>query len=95
MKFFKGLFNKLAIFTFVIIALLFQACSSTISLSRSPSDLVLVTIKPNNNNEIYYTTASKVSEPFEFSNHGYSFIFPINTAFKNNIDSYMKMTQLS
>ncbi|MEW6004577.1 MAG: hypothetical protein AB1695_04600 [Stygiobacter sp.] len=91
MKFFKGIFYKLVIFLFVITALLFQACSATISLSRSPSDLVLVMIKPNNNDNVLYSVDSKIVEPFEYKNSaGYSFYFPINSAFRNNIDTYMQ-----
>ena len=84
------LLTTLFVIPFIFFTILLQGCSSTISLSRSPSDLVLVTIKPNNKDFIFYTTDSRVTEPFEYKNNGYSYVFPINKAFKNNIDSYMQ-----
>lgn len=90
MKNISDMVNKVMTGTIFVLLFLFQGCSTTINLSRSPSDLVLVMIKPNNNDEVNYSVDSKVVEPFEYKISGHSIYFHINTAFKNNIDVYMQ-----
>jgi hypothetical protein len=85
-----GIVSKVIIVTIFVLSFLFQGCSSTISLSRSPSDLVLLTIKPNNNDKVNYSFDSKIVEPFEYKGGGKRLYFHINTAMKNNIETYMQ-----
>jgi len=81
------LFLVIGLFYFIFI----PACTTTVNLSRSPSDLVLVSIVPNNTDVIAYSTDSKINEPFEHNfTYGPPLTFPINAAYKNNIDSYIQ-----
>jgi hypothetical protein len=81
--------KKLSFFLFPF-ALLLQSCSSNIVLSRTPSDLVLLSIKPNDAAVAKYTFDSKVTNPYEYKYSGYSYVFDINSAYKNNLDTYIR-----
>lgn len=77
----------------LVVSLLFiliTGCTTTVNLNRSPSDLVLVSIVPNNTDLINYSISSKVIEPFEHKHtYGQPLTFQINNAFTSNIDSYI------
>jgi len=78
-------------FLLTLLSILFFRCSSTITLENVPSDLVLVTISPNNDSTVSYEYHTFVPEPFVYSNSiGYKYRIPINNALKSNIESYMQ-----
>ena len=71
-------------------ALILQSCTSTITLSRAPSDLVLLNVQPNSSDVVKYDVTTNVSEPYKYKNNmGYEFVFHINQSFMDNIQSYM------
>lgn len=75
--------------------LLLCGCSNTIRLSNAPSDLVLVSLTPNNSDETNYYLKSEIPEPYEYAVSGIEkYKFGFNEAFRNNIETYM-MTKFS
>ena len=74
----------------LLLCFMIQGCSSVVELQRLPSDLVMVSIKPNNEIDVFYNVKSILPEPFVYKNQmGYKFIFPLNKALNDNIDTYM------
>lgn len=85
--------KQLHIYTTIglFIVLYFSGCapSSVISLSHSPSDVVLTSVDPINT-EVEYEIRSNVQDPYSYKNRaGYEFIIPINTPYRSNISSFM------
>jgi len=75
----------------ILIFLCLNGCapSSVISLSHSPSDVVLTSVNPVNT-EVEYEIRSNVQDPYSYKNRaGYEFIIPINTPYRSNISSLM------
>ncbi len=69
--------------------LIIAGCSSVVPLSHSPSDLVLVTVKPENSLSVQSTVNSDLPEPFTYKNsNGYQFVFHFNSAFEDAFQSY-------
>lgn len=71
--------------------LCFNGCapSSVISLSHSPSDVVLTSVDPVNT-EVEYEIRSNVQDPYSYKNRaGYEFIIPINNPYRSNISSFI------
>ena len=81
----QTIFRNILIFIF----LLFQ-CSSNVALNHSPSQLVLVSIKPNNNISVHYFFNSKIQDPLQVKLPGVSTLnLNINEAFFNNLKTYL------
>lgn len=85
----KYLFAALAI---SFLMLIISRCSSNIvwKLNRTPLDLLLISIKPNDESKVYYNFSSNIPEPFILkSDTGSKYIIPINSAFNDNLNIYI------
>lgn len=74
-------------FSFLLVA----ACSSTINLRHTPSNVVLGTIKPNESAAPSIFVSSQLPEPFIYDNGSYKFIFHLNEAFRQNVREYLNL----
>lgn len=83
----KYLFTVLVI---PLLPLIISGCSSNIvwKLNRTPLDLLLISIKPNDENKVYYNFSSNIQEPFIFKSVDRN-IIPVTSAFKDNLNVYM------
>jgi len=78
-------------FVVIIFALALAACSSTVNLQQSPSDLVLVNVQRNSNSPVTYTFSSRLPDEFRtVNNSSSSYVFYLNNSMQNNIAFYMQ-----
>lgn len=85
----KYLFTALVI---SLLLLIISGCSSNIvwKLNRTPLDLLLISIKPNDESKVYYNFSSDIPEPFIFKSvMGSKYFIPVTSAFKDNINVYI------
>lgn len=84
----------------ILLASLGSGCSfsSTITLDQAPSDMILISIVPNNTQAVGYEVRSAIADLFEYQqNTDFKVILPVVLAFRNHIDLYMhtKFTHVS
>ena len=83
----KSIYSVAALF--VLFILFLSGCSNTIRLNNAPSDLVLVSVTPNNSDSVNYSVDSRIPEPYKYTAGFDKFKFAFNDAFKRNIETYM------
>ena len=82
--------RKIIVFIFICTIIFISNCSTTFKLQRQPSEQFLISIKPNNETKISYNFKSLLPEPYTFQSQVDILLFPLNSAYKDNLDAYMK-----
>jgi len=76
----------------LILLIFFSACSTQVILRRAPSDLVLLSVQPNNKTDVFYAFRSELSDPFRYNNRStHAFEFDLNGSYASNLRTYMGM----
>lgn len=77
--------KNLFLIIIVLFAIFLGGCSTTLLLRDSPPDLVMTSIRPDNKNVMNYNYSSTINGDYKYDN----FVFPINEAMQENIQSYI------
>jgi len=67
------------------IGFLFVGCAQNVYLKKSPSELVLTSIKSNNQKKVSYSFESQIPDTFKVGN----FTFDVNATYISNLKIYM------
>jgi len=70
----------------VIVAFLFVGCAQQVYLKKSPSELVLTSIKSDNNKKVSYTFTSRIPDVLELRDY---YQFDVNATYISNLKIYM------
>lgn len=73
------------LFVSLMLAVFFVGCTQQVCLKKSPSEIVLTSIKSENGKKVAYSFKSNIPEPLILRN----FSFDVNSAYLSNLKIYM------